>query len=278
MKMKKRNLLIVLGVVAILIIGGGVTYAVDHNKRVEAEKAYEEKIDKQVDEIEIFLSDLEKENRITKQLAKLKSVEDDLANYKNGKEKDAKVIKAYERTIKSGKKFFTNKNEKILKDNSTEDINKETLETLKKKIENLEVLLETIDSQSTIVYSKSEQELIKKEAEEKARAEQEKKDEDTQQVVEQVQQQANQENVNAAAQSGEQDYSNQGGQTANTGGYVDPDYSYNSAPIPAPPSSGNGWSANEDGSGKHETNVENNGDRSWTVDPGNGNDAGWSIN
>lgn len=314
MRMKKRKLLIVLGAVAVLIIGGGVTYAVSHNKRVEAEKAYVEKVDKQVAEIRIFLSDLEEEKNSTKQFTKLKSIENDFANYKKGKEKDAKVINAYERTIKSGKKFFIDKNEKILKDNSTVDINKETLETLKKKIENLETLLRTIDSQSTIVYSKNEPELIKKEAsdlvksyqeklkelekkaaekkkeaEGKARAEQEKTAEGTRQVAEQSQQQANQENVNAAAQSGGQDYSNQSGQAANTGGYVDPGYSYNPAPsnqapaapvapTPAPSSGGNGWSANEDGSGKHETNVENNGDGSWTVDPGNGNDAGWSIN
>jgi hypothetical protein len=44
-----------------------------------------------------------------------------------------------------------------------------------------------------------------------------------------------------------------------------------------PPSSSNGWSANEDGSGKHDTNVNNNGDGTWTADPGNGNTGGWSV-
>lgn len=292
--MRKKSLLISLSLLVVLLFGSGVIYTIKHNKEMKIEKIYTEKINDQVTIIKKSLMSIKKENDTAKKLVKLKAVEDNFEDYKNGKERDSKVIKAYTKTINNSKIIFTTQNKKVLKDNSITNINEETQETLKVKSENLEKLLNVIDSQLTIVYSKKKQLSIKEKISNLLKSYQSKILELTNKANEEKKETERLAQVELEKQSEreKQEYNNNGSN-------IDQNSSYQSSPQPSTasesqsptpnsePNTGNqydpywnGWSAGANGENKHNTHISNNNDGTWTVDPGNGNgnSGGWSIN
>lgn len=212
--MTKKSKIIGAALVSFLLIGGGGVYYANEQKKAEQERIYVEKINDQVDSISKDLAKFEKETEENKKFEQLKSLISEFEEYKNGDEKDEKVIIKYQASIKTARQFFKEENEKQIEDNTPKELEKESISDLKVKTDTLNKLNEKIKNQKEIVYSEQEiqelnqkieklikdfsgriKELEKKEAEEKVVKEAKKVQEQQNKADEQYNETANNENV-----------------------------------------------------------------------------------
>lgn len=161
MKVLKNSKALKITAVAVIILalsGVGVNAAVSAAKEraIEAQRIYDEKINKQVNEIESALSTfLEQENYDT-QINSLKELKSDLEKYSAGEEKDEKVVTAYEESIASAKTSLKESNDKVVADNTQKELEKAKIADLQKNITALTDISAKVEKEKDLVYTADE--------------------------------------------------------------------------------------------------------------------------
>lgn len=161
MKVLKNSKALKITAVAVIILalsGVGVNAAVSAAKEraIEAQRIYDEKINKQVNEIESALSTfLEQENYDT-QINSLKELKSDLEKYSTGEEKDEKVITAYEESIASAKTSLKESNDKVVANNTQKELEKAKIADLQKNITALTDISAKVEKEKELVYTADE--------------------------------------------------------------------------------------------------------------------------
>lgn len=264
--MTKKSI-IVIGLLFVLAIGGTVAYTVQKEKEAEALRIYEAKIEQQVNDVTSEVATIDGMADENAKLEKLKELNKAYESYKKSEEKDERVSAAYESSISKLKDSFKASNEAAVAENTINDLEKASIDDLKKHIEKLTGLNDKVDLQSQSVYTKEEQEIIsskivalnkeytdkvtelekkvaeekkkKEEAAKKAAAEKKKKEEEAAAAAEAQQYQAQQQGSGDQASNG---YATQNDASSNN--YSNNDNNY-SAPAPAQGSSNGGSSYQE---------------------------------
>lgn len=307
--MTKKSI-IAIGLLFVLAIGGTVAYTVQKEKEAEALRIYEAKIEQQVNDVTSELATIDGMADENAKLEKLKELNKAYDSYKKSEEKDERVSAAYESSISKLKDSFKASNEAAVAENTINDLEKASIDDLKKHIEKLTGLNDKVDLQGLSVYTKAEQETIsskivalnkeyadkvteleKKVAEEKKKkeeaakkaAEKKKKEEQAAAAAEAQQYQAQQETGGQASNG----YATQNDASSNNYSNNDNNYSapaqgssnagssYQEPQYQAPANDSEagkyyGWSANEDGSGKKDTWIEHDGNGNYTAGVGKG--------
>lgn len=161
MKVLKNSKALKITAVAVIILalsGVGVNAAVSAAKEraIEAQRIYDEKINKQVNEIESALSTfLEQENYDT-QINSLKELKSDLEKYSAGEEKDEKIITAYEESIASAKTSLKESNDKVVANNTQKELEKAKIADLQKNITALTDISAKVEKEKELVYTADE--------------------------------------------------------------------------------------------------------------------------
>lgn len=157
--MTKKSI-IVIGILFVLVVGGTVAYAVQKEKEAEALRIYEAKIEQQVNDVTSELATIDGMADENAKLEKLKELNKAYDSYKKSEEKDERVSAAYESSISKLKDSFKASNEAAVAENTINDLEKASIDDLKKHIEKLTGLNDKVDLQSQSVYTKEEQEII----------------------------------------------------------------------------------------------------------------------
>lgn len=157
--MTKKSI-IVIGLLFFLAIGGTVAYAVQKEKEAEALRIYEAKIEQQVNDVTSEVATIDGMADENAKLEKLKELNKAYESYKKSEEKDERVSAAYESSISKLKDSFKASNEAAVAENTINDLEKASIDDLKKHIEKLTGLNDKVDLQSQSVYTKEEQEII----------------------------------------------------------------------------------------------------------------------
>lgn len=301
--MTKKSI-IVIGLLFVLAIGGTAAYAVQKEKEAEALRIYEAKIEQQVNDVTSELATIDDMSDENAKLEKLKELNKAYESYKKSEEKDERVSAAYESSISKLKDSFKAANESVVAENTINDLEKASIDDLKKHIEKLTGLNDKVDLQGLSVYTKAEQETIsskivalnkeytdkvteleKKVAEEKKKKEEaaklaaaEKKKKEEAKLAAEAQQYQAQQETGVQASNG---YTTQNDASSNN--YSNNDNNY-SAPAPAQGSSNGGSSyqepqyqapVNDSEAGKYygwSANEDGSGKKdTWIEHDGNGN-------
>lgn len=141
------------------MVGSGTVIAIEKNKQ-EEKRIYNEKIENHIHEIYKKYNDLSSEKNESKKLNELEILVTKSEEYKTGSEKDVKVIEAYKGSIKKLQKLFKDDNDKLLQENTSDNIEEENRDSLNKKSELLKSLNDKVSSQEYIVYNKEEKEIL----------------------------------------------------------------------------------------------------------------------
>ena len=157
--MTKKSI-IVIGLLFVLAIGGTVAYAVQKEKEAEALRIYEAKIEQQVNDVTSELATIDDMSDENAKLEKLKELNKAYESYKKSEEKDERVSAAYESSISKLKDSFKASNEAAVAENTINDLEKASIDDLKKHIEKLTGLNDKVELQGLSVYTKAEQETI----------------------------------------------------------------------------------------------------------------------
>lgn len=314
--MTKKSI-IVIGLLFFLVVGGTVAYTVQKEKEAEALRIYEAKIEQQVNDVTSEVATIDGMADENAKLEKLKELNKAYESYKKSEEKDERVSAAYESSISKLKDSFKASNEAAVAENTINDLEKASIDDLKKHIEKLTGLNDKVDLQGLSVYTKEEQEIIsskivalnkeytdkvtelekkaaeekkkKEEAAKKAAAEKKKKEEEAKLAAEAQQYQSQQDNGGQASNG----YATQNDASSNNYSNNDNNYS-----APAQGSSNGGSSYQEPAQNnlperEYGTAEDENGNKidNWIQDDGNGNfsagigngsndqvlDGGWSF-
>lgn len=157
--MTKKSI-IAIGILFVLAIGGTVAYTVQKEKEAEALRVYEAKIEQQVNHVASELATIDGMPDENAKLEKLKELNKAYESYKKSEEKDKRVSAAYESSISKLKDSFKSANEVAVAENTINDLEKASIDDLKKHIEKLTGLNDKVELQSQSVYTKEEQETI----------------------------------------------------------------------------------------------------------------------
>lgn len=157
--MTKKSI-IVIGILFVLAIGGAVAYTVQKEKEAEALRIYEAKIEQQVNDVTSELATIDDMSDENVKLEKLKELNKAYESYKKSEEKDERVSAAYESSISKLKDSFKASNEAAVAENTINDLEKASIDDLKKHIEKLTGLNDKVDLQGLSVYTKAEQETV----------------------------------------------------------------------------------------------------------------------
>lgn len=158
MHIKSKKIMITLILIVLLVVGSGMALAIEKNK--EEKRIYNEKIENYTNKIYEKYNNLSTEKDKSKKLSELKNLITQSEEYKMGNEKDLKVMKAYEDTIKRLKKLFKDDNNNLLQESISNNLEEENRESLTKKFDSLKSLNEKINSQENIVYTEEEKEIL----------------------------------------------------------------------------------------------------------------------
>lgn len=301
--MTKKSI-IAIGLLFVLAIGGTVAYTVQKEKEAEALRVYEAKIEQQVNDVTSELATIDGMSDENAKLEKLKELNKAFDSYKKSEEKDERVSAAYKSSISKLKDSFKASNEAAVAENTINDLEKASIDDLKKHIEKLTGLNDKVELQGLSVYTKAEQETISSkivalnkeyadkvtELEKKVAEEKKKKEEAAKKAAEKKKKE---EQAAAAAEAEAQQYQAQqetGGQASNgyatqndasSNNYSNNDNSY-SAPAPGSSNAGSSYqepqyqapAQNNVPEKEYGWSADENGNNkvdTWIQDDGNGN-------
>lgn len=154
MKNTYKYIILTCGAVLVLAAGFG---AYKYNEHVK----YENSVKENIASVKTVSGKYVAEKDDNKKFEDLKKLQKELKDYQNGNENDERVVKEYNKTINTLVKYFKDKNDKVLKDN-TYDSSKETnKDVLQEKVNNLNELVKVVEGQKDVVYSTTLKEVKK---------------------------------------------------------------------------------------------------------------------